>query len=106
VSGAASAPPTTGGALPRYVDAEHQARHEAHLRTEARVAEMRALPPGGRAALYDRLREEYRALRGVTWEVCARRSRIRGDLTLLEMLGREARDAATRPASRQGALFE
>lgn len=79
------------GRLAHYVDAEHEARHTAHLRTEARLAALRALTPQGRVELYDALRAEYRGLGGVRWEVCARRSRIRRDLTLLEMLGREAR---------------
>lgn len=107
MSGALRPPSTAeGGRLAFYVDAEHEARHTSHLRTEARLAELRALTPQGRRDLYDVLRDEYRAIGGVTWEACARRSAIRRDLTLLEMLGREARDAATRPASRQGALFE
>ena len=65
---------TEDGRLRHYVDAEHRARHESHRRTEARLAEMRALPRGGRFDLYERLREEYRALRGVSADACVRRS--------------------------------
>ena len=97
---------TEAGRLAHYVDDEHEARHAASLRTQARLAELRALTPQGRIDLYGALREEYREIAGVTWGACARRSRIRRDLTLLEMLGREARQAGTRANGRRSAPSE
>jgi hypothetical protein len=72
------------------VDTDHAARRAASDRVETRTAELRVLTPQQRVDLYERLRAE--RPKGMKPPAVVRRGEIRRDLTLLEALGREARE--------------